>query len=159
MKQEFKLTQENLDKLKDELEYLKTVRMQEVAEQIKEARSFGDLSENAEYDEAKNEQGKVASRIAELETIIANAVIISEDMYAKDEVSPGCRFKVLDLEFDEEEEYHFVGSQEADPMDGKISDESPFGKAVLGHKVGDVVEVETQMGVLQYRVMEIQRSN
>lgn len=137
MKQEFKLTQENLDKLKDELEYLKTVRMQEVAEQIKEARSFGDLSENAEYDEAKNEQGKVASRIAELETIIANAVIISEDMYAKDEVSPGCRFKVLDLEFDEEEEYHFVGSQEADPMDGKISDESPFGKAVLGHKVGE----------------------
>ena len=141
MKQEFKLTQENLDKLKDELEYLKTVRMQEVAEQIKEARSFGDLSENAEYDEAKNEQGKVASRIAELETIIANAVIISEDMYAKDEVSPGCRFKVLDLEFDEEEEYHFVGSQEADPMDGKISDESPFGKAVLGHKVGDIVDV------------------
>ncbi|HIV68193.1 MAG TPA: transcription elongation factor GreA [Candidatus Butyricicoccus stercorigallinarum] len=141
MKQEFKLTQENLDKLKNELEYLKTVRMQEVAEQIKEARSFGDLSENAEYDEAKNEQGKVASRIAELETIIANAVIISEDMYAKDEVSPGCRFRVLDLEFDEEEEYHFVGSQEADPMEGKISDESPFGKAVLGHKVGDIVEV------------------
>ena len=141
MKQEFKLTQENLDKLKNKLEYLKTVRMQEVAEQIKEARSFGDLSENAEYDEAKNEQGKVASRIAELETIIANAVIISEDMYAKDEVSPGCRFRVLDLEFDEEEEYHFVGSQEADPMEGKISDESPFGKAVLGHKVGDIVEV------------------
>ena len=97
MKQEFKLTQDNLDKLKQELEYLKTVRMQEVAEQIKEARSFGDLSENAEYDEAKNEQGRVASRIAELETIISHAVVISEDMYARDEVSPGCRFKVIDL--------------------------------------------------------------
>ena len=156
MKQEFKLTQENLDKLKDELEYLKTVRMQEVAEQIKEARSFGDLSENAEYDEAKNEQGKVASRIAELETIIANAVIISEDMYAKDEVSPGCRFKVLDLEFDEEEEYHFVGSQEADPMDGKISDESPFGKAVLGHKVGDIVDVVApHETTVQFKITEI----
>ena len=156
MKQEFKLTQENLDKLKDELEYLTTVRMQEVAEQIKEARSFGDLSENAEYDEAKNEQGKVASRIAELETIIANAVIISEDMYAKDEVSPGCRFKVLDLEFDEEEEYHFVGSQEADPMDGKISDESPFGKAVLGHKVGDIVDVVApNETTVQFKITEI----
>ena len=156
MKQEFKLTQENLDKLKDELEYLKTVRMQEVAEQIKEARSFGDLSENAEYDEAKNEQGKVASRIAELETIIANAVIISEDMYAKDEVSPVCRFKVLDLEFDEEEEYHFVGSQEADPMDGKISDESPFGKAVLGHKVGDIVDVVApNETTVQFKITEI----
>ena len=156
MKQEFKLTQENLDKLKDELEYLKTVRMQEVAEQIKEARSFGDLSENAEYDEAKNEQGKVAARIAELETIIANAVIISEDMYAKDEVSPGCRFKVLDLEFDEEEEYHFVGSQEADPMDGKISDESPFGKAVLGHKVGDIVDVVApNETTVQFKITEI----
>ena len=156
MKQEFKLTQENLDKLKDELEYLKTVRMQEVAEQIKEARSFGDLSENAEYDEAKNEQGKVASRIAELETNIANAVIISEDMYAKDEVSPGCRFKVLDLEFDEEEEYHFVGSQEADPMDGKISDESPFGKAVLGHKVGDIVDVVApNETTVQFKITEI----
>lgn len=156
MKQEFKLTQENLDKLKEELEYLKTVRMQEVAEQIKEARSFGDLSENAEYDEAKNEQGRVASRIAELETIIANAVILSEDMYAKDEVSPGCRFKVVDLEFDEEEEYHFVGSQEANPLEGKISDESPFGKAVLGHKVGDVVEVEAPNDlIVKFRIVEI----
>lgn len=156
MKQEFKLTQENLEKLKKELDYLKTVRMQEVAEQIKEARSFGDLSENAEYDEAKNEQGKVASRIAELETIVSNAVIITEDMYAKDEVSPGCRFKVIDLEFDEEEEYHFVGSQEADPMEGKISDESPFGKAMLGHKVGDIIEVEAPNElVVKFKITEI----
>ncbi len=156
MKQEFKLTQENLEKLKEELEYLKTVRMQEVAEQIKEARSFGDLSENAEYDEAKNEQGRVASRIAELETIVSHAVIITEDMYAKDEVSPGCRFKVLDLEFDEEEEYHFVGSQESDPLDGKISDESPFGKAVLGHKVGDIVEVEAPNdAIIRFKITDI----
>ncbi|MDO4286274.1 MAG: transcription elongation factor GreA [Eubacteriales bacterium] len=156
MKQEFKLTQDNLDRLKEELEYLKTVRRQEVAEQIKEARSFGDLSENAEYDEAKNEQGKVESRIAELETIVSHAVVISEDMYAKDEVSPGCRFKVIDIEFDEEEEYHFVGSQEADPMDGKISDESPFGKAVLGHKVGDIVEVEAPNEVVvKFKITEI----
>lgn len=156
MKQEFKLTQDNLDRLKEELEYLKTVRRLEVAEQIKEARSFGDLSENAEYDEAKNEQGKVESRIAELETIVSHAVVISEDMYAKDEVSPGCRFKVIDIEFDEEEEYHFVGSQEADPMEGKISDESPFGKAVLGHKVGDVVEVEAPNEVLvKFKITEI----
>lgn len=156
MKQEFKLTQENLEKLKQELEYLKTVRMQEVAEQIKEARSFGDLSENAEYDEAKNEQGRVASRIAELETIVSHAVIITEDMYAKDEVSPGCRFKVLDLEFDEEEEYHFVGSQESDPLDGKISDESPFGKAVLGHKIGDIVEVEAPNDeIIRFKITDI----
>ena len=156
MAKEFKLTRERLKELEAELNYLKTTREQEVAEQIKEARSFGDLSENAEYDEAKNEQGKVASRIAELETIIANAVIISEDMYAKDEVSPGCRFKVLDLEFDEEEEYHFVGSQEADPMDGKISDESPFGKAVLGHKVGDIVDVVApNETTVQFKITEI----
>ena len=156
MKQEFKLTQDNLDKLKQELEYLKTVRMQEVAEQIKEARSFGDLSENAEYDEAKNEQGRVASRIAELETIISHAVVISEDMYARDEVSPGCRFKVIDLVFDEEEEYHFVGSQEADPLDGMISDESPFGKAVLGHKIGEIVEVAAPNGnVVKFKITDI----
>ncbi|MDY3618571.1 transcription elongation factor GreA [Agathobaculum sp.] len=157
MAKEFKLTQESLDKLKDELEYLKTVREKEVAEQIKEARSFGDLSENSEYDEAKNEQGKVYSRIAELENILAHAVVINEDLYAADEVSPGCRFVVEDLEFGDQEEYHFVGSQEADPMEGKISDESPFGKAVLGKKVGEVVEVEAPAGVVQYKVIEIKK--
>ena len=152
MAKEFKLTQESLDKLKEELEYLKTVREKEVAEQIKEARSFGDLSENSEYDEAKNEQGKLYSRI---ENIIAHAVVITDDMYGQDEVSPGCRFKVEDVEFGEVEEYHFVGSQEADPMDGKISDESPFGKAVLGKKVGQIVEVEAPAGTIQYKVIEI----
>ena len=125
MAKEIKLTQESLDAYKDELEYLKTTRADEVAEQLKEARSFGDLSENAEYDEAKNEQGKLYSRIAELE--------------------------------DEEEEYHFVGSQEADPMDGKISDESPFGKAMLGKKVGDVVEVEAPIGIVKYEILKIEK--
>ncbi len=156
MKQEFKMTQETLDKLKQEHEYLKTVRMQEITAQIKEALSFGDLSENAEYHSAKDEQGKVASRIAELEVMISKAVIIAEDEYAPDEVSPGCRLKAVDLEFDEEEEYHLVGSQEADPLAGQISDESPFGKAVLGHKVGDIVEVEApNESVFKYKITEI----
>ena len=155
MKQEM-LTQENLDKLKDELEYLKTVKMAEGAEQIKEARSFGDLSENAEYDEAKNEQGRVNSRILELEQIIKHAVVITEDMYAADEISPGCRFRVLDIEMDEEEEYHFVGTQEIDPINNKISDESPFGKAMLGKKVGAIVDVETpSKDVIKFKVLEI----
>ena len=120
-------------------------------------RSFGDLSENAEYDEAKNEQGKLYSRIAELEEIIKLAVVVTGDTYAADEVSPGCRFVVKDLEFDEEEEYHFVGSQEADPMDGKISDESPFGKAMLGKKVGSIVEVEAPAGVIKYQIVKIEK--
>ena len=145
MAKEIKLTQESLDAYKDELEYLKTTRADEVAEQLKEARSFGDLSENAEYDEAKNEQGKLYSRI------------VTGDSYAADEVSPGCRFIVKDLEEDEEEEYHFVGSQEADPMDGKISDESPFGKAMLGKKVGDVVEVEAPIGIVKYEILKIEK--
>ncbi len=167
MAKEIKLTQESLDAYKDELEYLKTTRADEVAEQLKEARSFGDLSENAEYDEAKNEQGKLYSRIAELEEILSSeenikkvikhAVVVTGDSYAADEVSPGCRFIVKDLEEDEEEEYHFVGSQEADPMDGKISDESPFGKAMLGKKVGDVVEVEAPIGIVKYEIIKIEK--
>lgn len=157
MAKEFKLSAERLEELKQELNYLKTVREKEVADQIKEARSFGDLSENSEYDEAKNEQGKLYSRIAELEEIIKLAVVVTGDTYAADEVSPGCRFVVKDLEFDEEEEYHFVGSQEADPMDGKISDESPFGKAMLGKKVGSIVEVEAPAGVIKYQIVKIEK--
>lgn len=157
MAKEFKITQESLDNYKDELEYLKTVREKEVAEQIKEARSFGDLSENAEYDEAKNEQGKLYSRIAELENIIAHAVVITNETYAEDEVSPGCRFVVKDLEFGEEEEYHFVGSQEANPIEGKISDESPFGKAMLGKKIGSEVEVEAPAGVMKYQILKLMK--
>ena len=154
MAKEFKMTAENLENYKQELEYLKTVRALEVAEQIKEARSFGDLSENAEYDEAKNEQGKVYSRIAELENLIAHAVVITDESYAEDEVNPRCRFEVED-EDGFVEEYRFVGSQEADPIMGKISDESPFGKAMLGHKIGDVVEFEAPAGVVKYKVISI----
>ena len=135
MAKEIKLTQESLDAYKEELEYLKTTRADEVAEQLKEARSFGDL----------------------FEEIIKLAVVVTGDTYAADEVSPGCRFVVKDLEFDEEEEYHFVGSQEADPMDGKISDESPFGKAMLGKKVGTVVEVEAPAGVIKYQIVKIEK--
>lgn len=157
MKQEM-MTQESLDKHKEHLEYLKTVRMPEISAQIKEALSFGDLSENAEYHAAKDEQGKVNSEIVELEALIAHAVIISSDMYAADEVSPGCSFKAIDLEFDEEETYHIVGSQDADPMTGNISDASPFGKAVLGHKVGDVVKVEAPNElILQFKITEIMK--
>lgn len=157
MAKEFKLTQESLNKLKDELEQLKTVREKEVAEQLKEARSFGDLSENAEYDEAKNEQGKLYSRIAELENIIAHAVIITDDLYKEDEVSPGCRFVVQDMEFGDIEEYHFVGSQEADPVNGKISDESPFGKAMLGQRVGAIVTVEAPVGLVTYKIIDLKK--
>lgn len=154
MAKEFKMTAENLENYKQELEYLKTVRALEVAEQIKEARSFGDLSENAEYDEAKNEQGKVYSRIAELENLIAHAVVITDESYAEDEVNPRCRFEVED-EDGFVEEYRFVGSQEANPIEGKISDESPFGKAMLGHKVGETVEFEAPAGVVKYKVVSI----
>ena len=157
MAQEIKMSASGLKAMQDELEYLKTVRRKELAEEIKEARSHGDLSENSEYDEAKNEQGKLYSRIAELEEIIKHAVVVTGDSYAADEVSPGCRFIVKDLEEDEEEEYHFVGSQEADPMDGKISDESPFGKAMLGKKVGDVVEVEAPIGIVKYEILKIEK--
>ena len=157
MAKEIKLTQESLDAYKEELEYLKTTRADEVAEQLKEARSFGDLSENAEYDEAKNEQGKLYSRIAELEETVRQIGELTASTYAADEVSPGCRFIVKDLEFGDEEEYHFVGSQEADPMEGKISDESPFGKAMLGKKVGTIVEVEAPVGIVKYQIMDIHK--
>lgn len=150
------MTQESLDKRKEELEYLKTVRMPEISAKIKEALSFGDLSENAEYHAAKDEQGQTASKIAELEALIAHAVIMTDDMYAKDEVSPGCTFKAIDLEFEEEEEYKIVGSQDADPMVGLISDASPFGKAALGHKVGDIIRVEAPNDLtLEFKITEI----
>ena len=156
MAKEFKLSAERLEELKQELNYLKTVREKEVADQIKEARSFGDLSENSEYDEAKNEQGKLYSRIAEVENILANYVVIEEHETDPNSVRLGSKVKVLDLEF-EEESYQVVGSQEADPMNGRISEDSPFGKALLGNAVGDEVQVEAPAGVLRYRILEIQK--
>jgi transcription elongation factor GreA len=151
MAKEFKLSAERLEELKQELNYLKTVREKEVADQIKEARSFGDLSENSEYDEAKNEQGKLYSRIAEVENILANYVVIEEHETDPNSVRLGSKVKVLDLE------YQVVGSQEADPMNGRISEDSPFGKALLGNAVGDEVQVEAPAGVLRYRILEIQK--
>ena len=157
MAKEFKLSAERLEELKQELNYLKTVREKEVADQIKEARSFGDLSENSEYDEAKNEQGKLYSRIAEVENILSNYVVIEEHETDPNSVRLGSNVKVLDLEFEEEETYQVVGSQEADPMNGRISEDSPFGKALLGKAVGEEVQVEAPAGVLRYRILEIQK--
>ena len=152
---EYKLSAERFEALKEELNYLKTVREREVADQIKEARSFGDLSENSEYDEAKNEQGKLYSRIAEVEDILANCVVIEEGEHDPNTIRLGSRIKVRDLEFDEDSEYEIVGSQEADPMNGRISEDSPFGKALLGKSVGDDVIVEAPAGIVQYKVLEL----
>lgn len=157
MAKEIKLTQESLDSYKEELEYLKTTRADEVAEQLKEARSFGDLSENAEYDEAKNEQGKLYSRIAELEEIVQHLVIVDESSMGTDVVAIGCKVTVEDASGKELPPYWIVGSQEADPMHGVISEDSPFGKAFLGAKVGDSVTVEAPRGAVVYTLKKIER--
>ena len=157
MAKEYKITSARLKELEAELNYLKTTREKEVAELIKEARSFGDLSENSEYDEAKNEQAKLYGRIAEVENILANAVIIEEGEENTGKVGLGCRVRVLDVEMEEEEEYTIVGSQEADPMNFRISDDSPFGRAMVGKGVGDVVEVEAPVGVLQFRILSVEK--
>ena len=157
MAKEYKLSAERLEELKKELTYLKTVREKEVADQIKEARSFGDLSENSEYDEAKNEQGKLYSRIAEIEEILSNCVVIEESEEGHDTVRIGSTITVLDKEFGEKETYQVVGSQEADPMNGRISEESPFGKALLGKQVGADVVVDAPAGTIHYQIVEICR--
>ncbi|SHF30554.1 transcription elongation factor GreA [Caldanaerobius fijiensis DSM 17918] len=151
------LTYEGLKKLEEELEYLKTVKRQEVAERIKQARAFGDLSENSEYDEAKNEQAFVEGRIATLEAMLRNAKVIDEEDITLDRVSIGCTVKVYDEDLEEEVEYTIVGSAEADPSNMKISDESPVGKALLGHHVGDVVDVEVPDGIIKMKILEIRR--
>ena len=149
------LTDEGLKKLEEELEQLKTVTRKEVADKIKVALSFGDLSENSEYDEAKNEQALVESRIVQIETMLKNVKILDEDELTNDIVSVGSKIKLFDKEFNEEVDYQIVGSTEADPMSGRISDESPVGQSLIGHKVGDGVEVETPGGVCLYEVLEI----
>ena len=151
----FKMSQERLDSIKEELRYLETVREKEVAELIKEARSFGDLSENSEYDEAKDQQGKLFSREAEVQAILDNYVLIDEAAMDSNAVNLGCNVKVLDVEFNEEEIYHIVGSQEADPLNGFVSEESPLGKALIGHVVGDEVVVEAPAGSFKFRVLDI----
>ncbi len=157
MAKEFRLSAERHRELTEELTYLKTVREKEVADQIKEARSFGDLSENSEYDEAKNEQGKLYSRIAEVENILENCVVIEEEPHDGKTVRMGSKVKVLDLEFNEECEYEVVGSQESDPMNGCISEDSPFGKALLGKAVGEEVQVEAPAGIVRYKILEVSR--
>ncbi|ADD03274.1 GreA/GreB family elongation factor [Thermoanaerobacter mathranii subsp. mathranii str. A3] len=151
------LTYEGLKKLEEELEYLKTVKRAEVAEKIKQARAFGDLSENSEYDEAKNEQAFIEGRIATLEAMLKNAKVIDEEDIKLDQVSIGCTVKVYDESYNEEVEYTIVGSAEADPMNNKISDESPIGKALLGKKVGDVVSVEVPAGIINLKILEIRK--
>lgn len=151
------LTVEGLKKIESELEQLKTVRRKEVAERIKTAIAFGDLSENSEYDEAKNEQAQVEERIFKLENMVRNAEIIDDEDISLEVISVGSKVKVLDMEFDEEVVYSIVGSAEADPYDGKISNESPVGDALLGKEVGEVVEVQVPDGIIKYKVLEISR--
>ena len=158
MKKEYKMSAARQQELQDELTYLKTVREKEVAELIKEARGFGDLSENSEYDEAKNEQGKLYSRIAELEDILLHAVIVDESETDSDKISIGCTVTVTNLDMREQmPAYKIVGSQEADVMSRAISEDSPFGKALMGRKAGDEVVVEAPKGVIHYRIDTIER--
>lgn len=151
----FKMSRERLEELKKELDYLQTVREKEVAEQIKEARSFGDLSENSEYDEAKSDQAKLEARILELEYIVSHATVLDESAISTETVHTGLSVKVLDRTYGEEDVYHLVGSPQADPLANKISDESPVGKALLGHKVGDVVLIEIPDGNDEIEILEI----
>lgn len=151
------LTQDGYNKLEEELEYLKTVKRKEVAERLKVAISFGDLSENAEYDEAKNEQAKLEEQILKLDEKLRKAVIIDESQIDLDIVMVGSIVKLYDFDFDEEIEYSIVGSAEADPFEGKISNESPVGKALLGARVGEVVEVQVPDGANKFKILDIRR--
>ena len=152
------LTYAGLKKLEEELHDLKVVKRKEVAEKIKEAREQGDLSENAEYDAAKDEQRDIEARIEEIEKILKNAEVVVEDEVDLDKISVGCKVKVHDFEFEEDIELKIVGSTEANSLEGKISNESPVGKALIGAHKGDIVEVEMSAGVMQYKVLEIQRN-
>ena len=151
------LTYEGLKRYEDELQNLKVVKRKEVAQKIKEAREQGDLSENAEYDAAKDEQRDIELRIEELEKLLKNAEVVVEDEIDLDKINIGCKVKVYDVDEDEEMEFKIVGSTEANSLQNKISNESPVGQALIGKKVGDVVDVETQSGVIKYKVLEIQR--
>ena len=153
------MTYAGLKKLQDELQDLKVNQSREIAQKIKEAREQGDLSENAEYDAAKDEQRDIEARIEQIEQILKNAEVVDEDEVDLDVVNIGCLVRVLDIEYNEEEEYKLVGSSEASSLQNKISNESPFGKALIGAKVGEVVEVEAPAGVVEYKVLSIHRAN
>ena len=152
------LTYAGLKKLEDELHDLKVNRRKEVAGTIKEAREQDDLSENAEYDAAKDEQRDIETRIEEIEKILKNVEVVVEDEVDVDKINVGCTVKVYDVEYDEEMEFKIVGSSEANSLQGKISNESPVGKALIGRSVGDTVQVETQAGEIAYKVLGIERS-
>ena len=151
------MTYEGLKKLEDELQELKVVKRKEVAEKIKEAREQGDLSENAEYDAAKDEQRDIEARIEEIEKILKNAEVADEDASNKGTANLGCKVTVIDMEFDDEIEFKLVGSTEAKSLENKISNESPIGKALIGKKAGDVVEVDTPAGSAKYKIVKITR--
>ena len=151
------LTYAGLKQYEDELQNLKVFKRKEVAQKIKEAREQGDQSENAEYEAAKDEQRDREDRIEEVEKLLKNAEVVVEDEIDLDKINVGCKVKVKDLEYDEDMEFYIVGSTEANSLQNKISNESPVGQALIGKKVGDVVDVETQVGVIQYEVLEIQR--
>lgn len=151
------LTYAGLKQYEDELQNLKVVRRKEVAQKIKEAREQGDLSENAEYDAAKDEQRDIELRIEELEKLLKNAEVVVEEEIDLEKINIGCKVKVYEIDEEEEMEFRIVGSTEANSLQNKISNESPVGQALLGKRVGDVVDVETQVGVIQYKVLEIQR--
>ncbi|MDY6011849.1 transcription elongation factor GreA [Clostridium sp.] len=154
----FVMTYEGVKKLENELEYLKTVKRKEITEKIKVALGYGDLSENSEYDEAKNEQAFTEGRIIQLENMLKNAEVVDEAEVPSDVVSVGARVKVKDYDFDEEVIYTIVGSAEADPMEFKISNESPVGSGLIGKKVGDIVEISVPDGVSKYEILEISRA-
>ena len=151
------LTHQGVKELEEKLEYLKTVRRLEIAEEIKTARAFGDLSENAEYDEAKNEQAKIEGEIVMLENMLRNATVVDQEDVDVQRVNVGTTVRVLDKEYDEEIEYKIVGSAEADLSTNKISNESPVGRSLLGKKVGNLVKVETPGGIVKLKILDIHR--
>lgn len=155
MNKQIILTNEGLKKLEDELQELKIVKRKEIADKIKVALSFGDLSENSEYDEAKNEQAFVEARILQIETMLKNVKILEESDVSTEKVSMGCIVRLLDLEFNEELSYQIVSSAESNPDQGRISDESPIGHALLNRKIGEIIDVEAPVGILKFKILEI----
>lgn len=159
MAKQIVVTESSYQKLKEELDYLKNVKRKEAAENVGIARSFGDLSENSEYDEAKNEQAKIESQISELEETISHAKVISDHEIQTDMVNVGISVTVYDMDYDEEVEYQIVSSREVDPLENKISDQSPIGKALIGTKVGDIISVEVPDGIAKFKVMKIEKKD
>ena len=153
--EKFKMSQERYDKLKEELRYMETVRQKDVAEQLKEARSFGDLSENSEYDEAKIEQGKLYSKIEEIKNLLENAEIVEGTVAQKGVIGLGSRVVVRDMEDKSETEFQIVGSQEANPMEGRLSEESPIGRGLLGHKKNETITIEAPAGEVKFKILSV----